>query len=422
MIKRTEAEITKSWSKEWDTPLVSICIFSYNHESFISEALDSFLVQETDFPFEIIIDDDCSTDETQNIIRTYMKRYPTLINANLRDENVGIVSNEISSLKRSRGVYIAICEGDDSWTDSNKLQYQIEQMKQHETCNISFHPVRLDYDDTLPKAFIENYIEKSQDILFQEGDHYLFSNYSDLSTIFNTETIIEKGGGFIATSSIILKREIIDQYADFIEMEVGKVEGKFIDYYLQILGSVNAGALFLPKAMSTYRLHTQGVWTSMLIKEDDKSLNKAESGMISVLSAIDKLLDFNYHEIFKSVISAILTKVTSRERTPIQERMEIVKHYRQLLSTDQNLYFQQFLMDELLQSPNDLTKIHLSTNQVDRLRDVALALEKLNLHYAHDLMEIAYLARPGGDYIKEKLDEYKQNLNPSPEQHKQSHS
>ena len=131
MIERTEQEIMQNWKGDIDTPVVSICSITYNHEKFIAEALDSFLMQETDFPFEIIIDDDCSLDNTADIIRKYVAKYPTIIQANFREKNVGMMQNFIANIKRARGKYIALCEGDDYWTDPMKLQKQMEFLEEN---------------------------------------------------------------------------------------------------------------------------------------------------------------------------------------------------------------------------------------------------------------------------------------------------
>ncbi|WP_456486149.1 glycosyltransferase family 2 protein, partial [Hydrogenimonas sp.] len=79
MIKRSEKEIIKNWKRQSGKPLVSCCCISYNHEKYIESALDSILMQKTDFPFEIIVRDDCSTDQTQNIIKKYAKKFPSII-------------------------------------------------------------------------------------------------------------------------------------------------------------------------------------------------------------------------------------------------------------------------------------------------------------------------------------------------------
>lgn len=115
-------------------PLVSIDCITYNHEAFISEAIESFLMQKTDFTFEVLIHDDASTDQTANIIRKYEKKHPDIIKPIYQKENQYSQDVEISrqfQFPRARGKYIAFCEGDDYWTDPYKLQKQVDFLEAH---------------------------------------------------------------------------------------------------------------------------------------------------------------------------------------------------------------------------------------------------------------------------------------------------
>lgn len=107
-------------------PLVSICSTTYNLESYIGEALESWLAQITSFSFEIVICDDCSKDATVSIIENYIEKYPHIIRLLTTDVNLGMMPNYIKSLKAARGKYIAVCDGDDYWIDTNKLQLQVD--------------------------------------------------------------------------------------------------------------------------------------------------------------------------------------------------------------------------------------------------------------------------------------------------------
>ena len=107
-----------------NNPLLSICCVTYNHESFISQCLDGFLMQQTDFPFEILIHDDASADGTANIIMEYEAKYPDLIKPIYQTENQfskGIKISVTFNFPRAKGKYIALCEGDDYWTDPLKF-------------------------------------------------------------------------------------------------------------------------------------------------------------------------------------------------------------------------------------------------------------------------------------------------------------
>jgi len=139
MIEITEQEIMKNWEGDMNTPLVSICTITYNHEKYISEALDSFLMQETNFPFELVVDDDCSPDGTAGVIKSYIEKFPNIIKANLREKNVGMMPNFIENMQRAKGKYIALCEGDDYWTDPLKLQRQKNFLDQNKDYILCYH-------------------------------------------------------------------------------------------------------------------------------------------------------------------------------------------------------------------------------------------------------------------------------------------
>ena len=124
LINITEKEIMKNWKGDTNNPVVSVCCITYNHEKYINEAIDSFLMQETDFPFEIVIGEDCSTDNTRKIVEKYKEMYPNIIKLIVSENNVGAQANFQRTNEACIGEYMALCEGDDYWTDKNKLQIQ----------------------------------------------------------------------------------------------------------------------------------------------------------------------------------------------------------------------------------------------------------------------------------------------------------
>ena len=124
MINITEKEIMKNWKGDISNPVVSICCITYNHEKYIEETIDSFLMQETDFPFEVVIGEDCSTDNTRKIVEKYKEMYPNIIKLIVSENNVGMQANGQRTMEACIGEYMALCEGDDYWTDKNKLQIQ----------------------------------------------------------------------------------------------------------------------------------------------------------------------------------------------------------------------------------------------------------------------------------------------------------
>lgn len=113
-------------------PKLSVILITYNHEKYIEKALDSVLSQVTDFPFEIVIGDDCSPDDTKNIIKEYRDKYPDIIRIVHREKNTGRPTlNVYETTMKCRGDYLAYLEGDDYWTDSDKLQKQMDFLNEH---------------------------------------------------------------------------------------------------------------------------------------------------------------------------------------------------------------------------------------------------------------------------------------------------
>jgi RimJ/RimL family protein N-acetyltransferase len=119
-------------------PLVSIFMITYNHELFIKDALDSILNQRCNYTFEIVVGEDFSTDNTRKILNEYSTNYPNIFHLLLHDKNIGAINNQIETYKVCRGKYVALCEGDDYWTDPFKLQKQIDFLEAYENCNYIF--------------------------------------------------------------------------------------------------------------------------------------------------------------------------------------------------------------------------------------------------------------------------------------------
>ena len=115
----------------FSTPLVSVVVLTYNHYFYIEKALNSILSQKTSFSYEILIGDDASSDGTTEVVQAYAQKYPEIIFAAIRPKNMGATRNLCDLFMRCRGKYIASCEGDDFWTDSNKLEKQIKFLEEN---------------------------------------------------------------------------------------------------------------------------------------------------------------------------------------------------------------------------------------------------------------------------------------------------
>lgn len=119
-------------------PLVSVQMVTYNHEPYIAQAIEGVMKQKTEYPFELIIGEDCSTDGTREIVIEYQRKYPDIIRIITSDKNVGAKKNGYRTTKACRGKYIAFCEGDDYWHHPYKLQKQVNYLESHPECGLVF--------------------------------------------------------------------------------------------------------------------------------------------------------------------------------------------------------------------------------------------------------------------------------------------
>nr|BAG11528.1 putative glycosyltransferase [Mycobacterium intracellulare] len=212
-----------------DDPKVSVVSVSYNHEAFIRETLDGIVAQKTDFPVEVIIADDASTDATPAIIRDYADRYPHLFRPILRSENVGIHANVSAALSATRGEYLAICEGDDYWTDPMKLSKQVAFLDEHPEISVCFHPVQVLWTDG------------------RKGSEFPPAGWRHDLTI---DALIRRN--FIQTNSVLYRRQA--RYDD-IPPDVMPM-----DWYLHVRHAASGGIAMLAETMAVYRRHPQSFW------------------------------------------------------------------------------------------------------------------------------------------------------------------
>ena len=117
-------------------PVVSVHMITYNHEPYIAQAIEGVLMQKTDFPIELIIGEDCSTDRTREIVLEYQKKHPEIIRVLSSEKNLGMVKNSFLIDGACRGKYIAYCEGDDFWHHPQKLQKQVDYLESHPDCGL----------------------------------------------------------------------------------------------------------------------------------------------------------------------------------------------------------------------------------------------------------------------------------------------
>ena len=228
-------------------PLVSIFCITYNQKNFIAQALDSFVMQKTNFPFEIVVGDDASTDGTAEIIAQYAAQYSELIKPIYHAQNTGGHQNSIDVANKCSGKYVALCEGDDYWTDEYKLQKQVDFLESHPECTICFHPVNVHYETK----------EKCDE--FFPTPRMRFNK-----TTLELVDLLKRN--FIQTNSVMYrwrfnKKETFESLWPIKDFLPG-------DWYLHLLHAEIGKIGFLPDIMSVYRKHTNGIWNDAMVSDE----------------------------------------------------------------------------------------------------------------------------------------------------------
>jgi glycosyltransferase involved in cell wall biosynthesis len=220
-----------------DKPLVSIICTVYNHESFITQCLDGFIAQRTNFPFEIIVHDDASTDNTKAIIKNYEMKYPDLFNNIYQTENQ-FIKKDVNiwadiMFPKAKGKYIALCEGDDYWTDPNKLQKQVDFLEANVNASLVFSNCHVDVKGVL----------KTSNLKYP--NYFTFREYLNQYNAIPTCTMVFRKDNLL-----------------FDDRTINLLRGSPVgDFPLRfILGEIG-DFIFLSDSMAVYRKHDNGVST-----------------------------------------------------------------------------------------------------------------------------------------------------------------
>ncbi len=228
-------------------PLVSVRMITYNHAPYIRHMIESVLSQKTDFPFEVIIGEDCSTDGTREIVFEYAEKYPDMIRPITSDQNVGMHENGRRAFKACRGKYVAYCDGDDYWLRNDKLQKQADYLEGNPNCGL----VCSDYDvyhvDT--DLRIKNYVKHRG---WQVPDSRRVEDYI---TAYNADRI----GSAILTCTVMLRRELVERVRA--EDPYLFKEGSFLMGDTQLWMEINALSEigFIPESLATYNILAESV-------------------------------------------------------------------------------------------------------------------------------------------------------------------
>lgn len=212
---------------------VTIILTTYNHERFLAQAFDGILSQKVDFDTEIVVAEDCSTDGTRDIVRAYQRNHGERIRPLFRSHNVGMNRNLISGIQASRGEYLALLEGDDRWTDPNKLQLQARFLDDNPGCVMCFHNVMVQADPPAgePRAFCP----------------------PSLPPTLSVDDLLDRN--VIPTCSMMFRNNVIGEMpAWYASLQLG-------DWPLCLLLARQGRVGYIDRILGVYRLHSGSAWS-----------------------------------------------------------------------------------------------------------------------------------------------------------------
>jgi glycosyltransferase involved in cell wall biosynthesis len=229
--------------------MVAVYMITYNHELYIAQAIDSVLMQKTNFDFHLFIGEDCSTDDTSNICKDYAEKHPNKITLFAHEQNIGATNNAQIIYKacfESGAKYVAMLEGDDYWTDPYKLQKQVDFLENNSDYTICFHPIKI----------VKN------NIIIDD----------DINNINETTSIIDLSkGNYIHTVSVVFRNS-----ENFCFPESFK-KAPAGDYFLHMINARYGKVKKNNEVMAIYRIHKNGIWSSMTeIKRHKNWINQMD--------------------------------------------------------------------------------------------------------------------------------------------------
>ena len=239
-------------------------MITYNHEPHIAQAIESAVSQQTQFPYEIVIGEDCSTDHTRAIVVDFQQRHPDKIRLLLHEKNLGAIGkwNFVQTLAACRGQYVALLEGDDYWTSPRKLQKQAEFLDAHPECAACFHD-----------AWVLSDGAEARPTHFCPAGQPAFSGIEDLLH-----------RNFVPTCSVMFRRGLFARFPDWF------FRVKMTDWPLNILNAQYGLFGYLDETMGAYRVHAGSAWMT-------RSLIERSFAELEAYEALDHHFDRKYADV-----------------------------------------------------------------------------------------------------------------------------
>ncbi|MGV3631163.1 MAG: glycosyltransferase [Bacteroidota bacterium] len=272
-----------------EAPLISICSTTYNLEKYIAGALDSWLMQETEYHFEIVICDDCSKDGTVGIIKEYTGRFPGKIRLIEAERNQGMLPNFIRSLNEAKGKYIAVCDGDDYWIDPQKLQKQVSFLEQNP-----------DFTACYTNSYVLNEETGEQKIAKQHTWDVAGPEELLLHDDFRKENVTLSPGHI---SGFVFRNILQYNYPPWFY----EVDG-VTDFPLYMMLSKYGKAKFINEITSVYRNHTR---SSSIV---NYSFSRVQQNRIFMYEKVNAWLDYKYKDQIRRLIARHYLRIAKFHR------------------------------------------------------------------------------------------------------------
>lgn len=386
--------------------LVSICCLTYNHENYISDCLKGFISQKTSFPYEILIYDDASSDKTQEKIKEYEKKNPRLIKPIYQTENQlskGVGVNIKYNFLRAKGKYIALCEGDDYWTDPLKLQKQVDFLENNHEYVITYHDAK---------------------IINEKGELIKDSKLKkELQRDFSSDELIK--GKMILTLTMCF-RNVIKEFPP--EMSKVKNGDKFLT---SLLGNYGKGKYLSNIENAVYRKHTNAIWSSLTKTKQIYFNGETRAWLARYYQRLGNQKYFNYfNEEAKHHFEKVLLKFSNTNTYDKNIFDSIRNEFKDVILNEVKLHLnnsavqsneeysldlaEQLLSDGKLEQAEIILKkiLEKDLNCVDALNDlVVLEIMKRNYIGALDFIERVLKLEPENEIAIENFVYIEQNVN-----------
>lgn len=258
-----------------ETPLVSISLVAYNAEAYIKDAIEGCLMQQTSFPYEIIIHDDASKDQTPQIIREYANNYPDKILPIIQTVNQFSQGHEINAkiiIPKARGKYIAFLEADDYWIDPLKLEKQVDFMEKHPEISMCF--------------------TATKEIESSGSNKVTIKRYRDHDSVCSTEDVIFMGGRLVDMGSAVVRKSIYENVPYWYHYS------QIWDNTVPLLALTHGKIQYLNEVTAVYRYNVPGSWTQKNVK-NYMGRTKSISRTLALLDGFNEDIGYQYDKLIK---------------------------------------------------------------------------------------------------------------------------